>query len=310
MPLSQSPVVGPIESLVVDAQATLSSSPVSSAGFVDSGTAKSSSPIAEPGFYYLSIESQSTYAAFDFGTLYSLEVLSVVMDADEKTALASIRIVDSDSDDKTITLVEYSVNGIDYFSATANTSHAQHNFTSPITGTIPITNFVFAWDIIGDLGVSLFTNLKFKVVINDTIKGSKTHIFNVASIEITYGLGIYPIFPQNLRITNVSCDPVPKVDLAWNLVSNSDLHYNVLYYSKPGHIYAASGVEPDRIYAHQRTVAGYSLYRNGTLPFTPPGEGSEIADEGLLTAGVSVHSDISVFQGNTYHYKIATVANQ
>lgn len=296
-------------SLIPLIDATLPGQSVQSQGFdffLD-GTISTKSVISSRMILPISTIESSVITFLSITGVLNISINSMIKRLDQKSVDVSVKIIDFSGASISQDFIEYSLDGIAYSTATIDTGNIDNTLTFPTTALPAGTTSNLVWKAFDDIGTGSFTNIHFRIGITDGTR-SRSVDFIMSSLTIPFGLGPDIPSPPNLRVTNVDNTPISKVELAWDVVSDADLRKNYLFTNDAGRITAQSGLVPNYVLAHTRSVVGYKLYGN-SVAFTPPAQGTLLADEITLTKLVLAFIDFTISQNEKRLFKIGTVAN-
>ena len=114
----------------------------------------------------------------------------------------------------------------------------------------------------------------------------------------------FPSPPANFKVTNIDNDPTPKVEVAWDEVTDNDLRQDFLNSNDQTQLSATASVNPARISAHERVLVGYLMHRSESGPGFIPDQSNRVADEVALPAGTLNFIDTAVIGTKTFFYKL------
>lgn len=119
-------------------------------------------------------------------------------------------------------------------------------------------------------------------------------------------MSLIAVSPNNFRKTNIDNSP-PSITLEWDELTNATVR-NDFFKTNDENIKTPTlnGSNPSHLTAHNREVLGYQLYRHPSS-FTPPSEGTLIADTDVLTPSTTSFVDTNVLNGQSFQYVLLAV---
>ena len=123
-------------------------------------------------------------------------------------------------------------------------------------------------------------------------------------------MALFPPAPTNFRVTAVRIVPSVRISLAWDEYDNNLLRDDILHSNVEGQKAAQQGINSDRVSAHNRYCVGYELWRKATCDFTPPQQGTQLADETTLEHSTTEYHDDTAELNHVYYYKLAAKIQQ
>lgn len=120
-------------------------------------------------------------------------------------------------------------------------------------------------------------------------------------------MSFYPDPPENFQIENLQILPSASLDLTWDIYTDDRVRNDYLNFNDENHQFATMGTNPPHIFAHNRDVIGYRLFRNEDTDFDPLVEGDLLADEFVLEQNDDIFTDNTVIPNTTYFFKLAAV---
>jgi hypothetical protein len=116
---------------------------------------------------------------------------------------------------------------------------------------------------------------------------------------------LYPPSPENFHVVGVQILPENRIELAWDLYTNASLRDDYMMFNEEHNFFCNVWGNPQRLFAHLRSVVGYELWRNLSNDFLPPDEGILVANETNLPQGVLSYIDTDTLPNREYWYKLA-----